>query len=117
MEEENIEIYQVDSTTFEKETYSVSDTSLMLQVSQDTDFDLDRDYIEFYVYDENKKLLYPEDVIPLNSFNVRQGDILLDPPNDLKSFGFDIGRYYISYNFYRKRLASDPILKYYIKEI
>jgi len=117
MEEENIEIYQVDSTTFEKETYSVSDTSLMLQISQDTDFDLDRDYIEFYVYDENKKLLYPEDVIPLNSFNVRQGDILLDPENDLKSFGFDIGRYYISYNFYRKRVSSDPILKYYIKEI
>ena len=116
-EENNIEIYQVDSTTFEKETYSVSDTKLMLKVSQDTDFDLDRDYIEFYVYDENKKLLYPEDVIPLNSFNVRQGDILLDPPNDLKSFGFDIGRYYISYNFYRKRVASSPNLKYYIKEI
>ena len=117
MEEDNIEIYQVDSTTFEKETYSVSDTKLMLKISQDTDFDLDRDYIEFYVYDENKKLLYPEDVIPLNSFNVRQGDILLDPQRDLKSFGFDIGRYYISYNFYRKRLSSSPTLKYYIKEI
>mgnify|MGYP003114881119 CR=1 FL=1 len=117
MEEENIEIFQLNADTFEREEYKSSDTSLMVKSDLDTDFDRDRDYIEFYVYDENNNLIYPDNVVPLNSFNVKDGDLILNPINDLKSYGFDTGKYNILYNFYRKRLSSDPVIKYYIKEI
>ena len=117
MEEENIEIYQLNADTFEREEYKSSDASLMLQTSLDTSFDKDRDYIEFYIYDENKNLIYPENVVPLTSYSVREGDVLLSPSSDLKMFGFDTGKFHILYNFYRKRLNSDSVSKYYIKEI
>lgn len=117
MEEENIEIYQLNADTFEREEYKSSDASLMLQTNLDTSFDKDRDYIEFYIYDENKNLIYPENVVPLTNYSVREGDVLLSPSSDLKMFGFDTGKFHILYNFYRKRLNSDSVSKYYIKEI
>ena len=115
---EEITILPIDPTTFELQNYNDSDIELIAKSELDTVFLSSTDYIEYYVYDENQTLLYPQGTtVPLTSFNVKQGDVLLNPQSDLENLGFDIGKYSITYDFYRKRLGSDINENYYIKEI
>ena len=111
-------ILPIDSTTFEVQKYKTSDLDLIIKSELDTSFSSITDYIEYYVYDENQTLIYPLDSnSSLNNFNIKQGDVLLNPENDLETLGFDIGKYLITYNFYRKQLGSSPQENFYIKEI
>ena len=113
----DITINQLDPNTFEYQTYSDNDTELIVQSQLDTSFNPDTDYIEYYAYDQNQNLIYPGSTIPLLDYDIREGDVLLNPEKDLTDTGFDIGTYNILYNFYRKRLASDISLKYFITDI
>ena len=103
--------------TFEYQTYSNSDEQLIVQSPLDTIFSTSTDYIEYYVYDQNKKLIYPAVTTPLVDYNVREGDVLLDPSSNLEELGFDVGVYNILYSFYRKRGSSSITNKYFISEI
>ena len=103
--------------TFEYQTYSNSDENLIVQSELDTVFSSSTDYIEYYIYDQNKDLIYPSQTIPLLDYDVRKGDVLLNPSSNLESLGFDIGVYNISYSFYRKRAASSITEKYFISDI
>ena len=118
MEEENeIIITPLDPATFEYQEYSDSDEALLTTSVLDTSFDKNTDYIEYYIYDLNKTLLYPFTTIPLLSYDVIASDIILDPESNIKNLGFNVGNYTILYNFYRKILASDVGLKYFISNI
>ena len=44
--------------TFEYQTYSNSDEQLIVQSELDTVFSNSTDYIEYYVYDQNKNLIF-----------------------------------------------------------
>ena len=110
-------INPLDPDTFEYQTYSNSDEQLIVQSSLDTVFTPTTDYIEHYVYDQNKKLIYPAVTTPLINYNVREGDVLLDPATNLEELGFDVGVYSILYTFYRKRGSSSTTDKYFISEI
>ena len=115
---EEINIIPIDPTTFEIQDYQSEDVELIAKSELDTVFSSSTDYIEYYVYDENQTLLYPQDTTtPLTSFNIKQGDVLLNPQSDLETLGFDIGKYSITYDFYRRRLASNINENYFIKEI
>ena len=114
---EEITISQLDPTTFEIQEYKTSDVELIALSDLDTAFSSSSDYIEFYIYDENQTKIYPSSTIPLTSFNVKKGDVLLNPQSDLENLGYDIGKYSIIYDFYRKKLSSDINQTYYIKEI
>jgi hypothetical protein len=115
---EEITIQSIDPTTFELYDYKTSDTQLIAKSELDTVFSSSTDYIEFYIYDENQNQIYPQNTtIPLTSYNVKNGDILLNPQSDLENLGFDIGTYSIVYEFYRKRLSSNINETYFIKEI
>ena len=103
--------------TFEYQTYSNSDENLIVQSELDTVFSSSTDYIEYYIYDQNKDLIYPSQTVPLLEYDVRKGDVLLNPSSNLESLGFDIGVYNISYSFYRKRAASSITEKYFISDI
>ena len=113
----DITIQSLDPNTFEYQTYSDSDSQLIVQSQLDTVFSKDTDYIEYYVYDQNKNLIYPGTTIPLLDYDIRNGDVLLNPSLNLTNLGFDLGVYNILYTFYRKRLASDIGLKYFIADI
>ena len=110
-------IKPLDPDTFEYQTYSNSDEQLIVQSSLDTIFTPTTDYIEHYVYDQNKKLIYPAVTTPLIDYNVKEGDVLLDPAANLEELGFDVGVYSILYSFYRKRGSSSTTNKYFISEI
>ena len=110
-------ITQLNPDNFEFQSYISSDEQLIATSDLDTVFTQDTDYIEYYIYDENQNRIFPPQTQPLLSYNVKQGDVLLKPEQDLSQLGFDQGLYNILYSFYRKRLASDVFTKYFIKEI
>ena len=59
----NVTINQLDPNTFEYQTYSDVDSQLIVQSQLDTVFSASTDYIEYYVYDQNQNLIYPETTI------------------------------------------------------
>ena len=114
------QISQVDPTTFEFQQYTEQDNILISSSRLDTAFSSSTDYIEYYAYDENKNLIFPLPpikAVPVTTFSVLEGDTVLYPAKDLEEIGYDYGSYFSTYNFYRKKLASDITLNYYISEI
>jgi len=115
--EEQIKIIPVDPITFELQNYSVQDSDIIAKFEVDVTFSQSSDYIEYFIYDENEKLIYPQSTQELLTYKVKNGDVIIYPDQDLSRFGFDDGVYFISYNFYRKRLSSSINKRYFISEI
>jgi hypothetical protein len=114
---QDIKINRLDPNTFEYQTYTSTDENLIASSNLDTVFSSITDYIEYYIYDQNQTLIYPLDTLPLVKYDIREGDVLLNPSSDLQNVGFDVGLYNILYSFYRKRLSSSLSEKYFISEI
>ena len=114
---QEITIQSLDPTTFEYQTYSNADSQLIVQSLLDTVFSKDTDYIEYYIYDLNKTLIFPDETYPLLDYDIRQGDVILTPAENLENFNFELGTYNILYNFFRKRLSSNTSQKYFISDI
>ena len=113
-----ITINALDPITFELQSYSEADVNLINEVDIDTSFSSSIDYIEFYIYDQNKNIIFPSiGINTLVNFDIRDGDVLLNPVKDLESYNYSEGTYNVLYNFYRKRLDSDNFNKFYISEI
>tara|TARA_R110000764_G_scaffold71567_1_gene147362 strand:- start:8480 stop:17566 length:9087 start_codon:yes stop_codon:yes gene_type:complete len=118
MEENDILIQNLEPNSFEIQNYSSADDNLILNTELDTNWSSSGDYIEYYIYDSNETLVYPdENPIPLDNFSILKGDVFVNPSEDLDYLGFNEGAWIINYNFYRKRLNSDIQNKYYIREI
>tara|TARA_Y100000385_G_scaffold127925_1_gene133135 strand:- start:1755 stop:11438 length:9684 start_codon:yes stop_codon:yes gene_type:complete len=115
MEENQIIIQSVSPDTFEFQDYSTSDETLIVSNELDTVFSGSTDYIEAYVYDENQNQISSQ--VPFTNYSVTKGDVVLTPSNDLERLGFDVGSYYISYDFYRPQLGSTLNSQFYISEI
>ncbi len=113
--ENKIIIQPVSPDTFEFQDYSISDESLIVSNDLDTVFSGSTDYIEAYVYDENQNQISSQ--VPFTNYKITEGDVVLTPPNDLERLGFDVGSYFITYNFYRPQLSSTLNTQYYISEI
>lgn len=108
---------QINAQDFSKLQYKDSDVNLIAGIPLDTSFDIETDYIESYIYDETKTLIHPLNTERHLSFNVKGGDVLLNPQLDLENLGLDVGIFSIVYNFYRNQLASNINNKYFISEI
>ena len=118
--EDKTQILQVNPTTFEFQQYTEQDNILISSSNLDTSFTTSTDYIEYYAYDENKSLIYPDPsikAVSVTTFSVINGDTILYPSQDLEDIGYDYGSYFSTYNFYRKKLSSDITINYYISEI
>lgn len=113
----DITINQLDPNTFEYQTYMSADENLIASSDLDTVFSSLTDYIEYYIYDQNQTLVYPFETVSLVRYDIREGDVILNPVSNLQDLGFDIGSYNILYSFYRKRLSSNISEKYFISEI
>ena len=109
-----ITIQSLDPNTFEFQTYSKLDTDLIVKSQLDTVFSKNTDYIEYYIYDQNQNLIFPSITSELLDYDVREGDIILNPTQNLSSVGFNVGIFNILYTFYRKRLSSNINEKYFI---
>ena len=121
-EKNNIICNQVDPTTFEYQQYTEKDTVLISSSRLDTVFSSSIDYIEYYAYAEDQTLIFPDpesspSVFVNNNYKVINGDVIINPIDDLERLGYDQGSFFSTYNFYRKRLFSDINRNYYIDEI
>ena len=113
--EDKIIINQTNPETFEFQDYSTSDESLIVSNDLDTAFSSSIDYVEAYIYDENQNQISSQ--VPFTNYKIIEGNVILTPSNDLERLGFDVGSYFITYNFYRPQLASTLNTQYYISEI
>jgi hypothetical protein len=103
---------------------SSQDRSLITTNFINTSFGNPSDYLELFIYDENKLLLFSDysafDYYPYllnNPQNNTYSALSLDPEQDLKSRGFYRGDLNIKYNFYTKLFNSAFGTYYWIKEI
>jgi len=113
---ENININELDPTTFEYQDYSIQDASLISSIEQETQFDPSLDYIEYFIYDLNGNIL-SSNTSGYPNYTLLDNKISIDPVNDLKANGYIEGSYNTSYNFLSSKLGSNSFTKYYISEI
>lgn len=114
---QEIIIQQVNHSTFESQKYIPQDENIISSFYLDTSFSFETDYVEVGIYDENQNLIISYDKQDDSESPVINGDVILEPSKNLSSLGYDNGLYFINYNFFRKRLNSDPFCEYYIEEI
>jgi hypothetical protein len=112
---EIVNIQNIDSTTFELQNYSVSDTSLIISNEISVSFNPSTDYVEYFIYNFNNEIIGNN--INFSNYTLINNIITIDPENDLKISGYSIGQYNTVYNFLRKLLFSSPLDRYYIDEI
>jgi hypothetical protein len=108
-------IVNVDPQTFASQEYSSQDTTLISSFTTSSIFNKAADYIEYFVLDLNKNILYPNQ--NYINYSINDTNVIIDPEKDIKELGFDSGQYYTLYNFLTKLLNSSADNKYYISEI
>ena len=62
-------------------------------------------YIELFIYNSQNQII--NQLVPFTNYNTENESILLDPENDVKSFGYTEGQYTNYYNFFLPLVASD----------
>ena len=111
-----VNINSINPITFEYQTYSIEDNSLIFNTNVDTVFDPTLDIIEYFVYDLNNQIVY-SNVTGYPGYTINDKSVVLDPERDLVSQGFTIGQYNTVYNFISPKLASNSTNPYFISQI
>lgn len=113
-------IYQIDPFNFQLEEYSTEDLNLIEKIPVVTSFDPLTDYIEYFIYNLNGSLVYPDPtdiVTPFTGYRIEDNQLTLSPEIDLADYGYTNGSYNTLYSFLSNRCNSSPTLKYFISEI
>ena len=116
-------ISQLDPTQFINQDYKISDESLLNSLNINKEFGLPEDKVEVHVISPSGEVL--NSVYDFKNYTTRQtiqgtslyDQIELDPKTDLESFGINLGKYEVIYNFYRQLFFSSPALPFFISEI
>jgi len=103
--------------------YTTQDVNLLNEFSINREFGAEQDTVEYQVYSTTNQLLavnysFKNYTVQTTKDNSSVFDTLyLDPTQDVKDAGFDIGKYNTVYYFYRPIFLSNSSTRYYIKEI
>jgi len=116
-------ISQLDPTQFINQDYKISDESLLNSLNINKEFGLPEDRVEVHVISPNGEVL--NSVYDFKNYTTRQtiqgtslyDQVELDPKADLESFGINLGKYEIIYNFYRQLFFSTPATPFFISQI
>jgi hypothetical protein len=111
-----VNIQNVDPNTFQLQNYNVADESLISSYTGDITFDPAEDYLEYFILDLNKKILF-SNTAGYPNYRIHGTEILIDPQHDLELQGYEEGQYYTVYNFLRRKLSSSPNSTFYIENI
>ena len=93
-----VNIQNLDPNNFQLQNYSNADESLITNYTVDVIFDHNEDYLEYFILDLNKNIVYSNVTGYLN-YTVQGNNIVIDPQLDLELQGFGEGEYYTLYNF------------------
>jgi hypothetical protein len=116
-------ISQLNPTQFTNQDYKVSDESLLNSLNINKEFGLPEDRVEVHVISPSGDVL--NSVYDFKNYTTRQtiqgtslyDQVELDPKADLESFGLNLGKYEIIYNFYRQLFFSSPATPFFISQI
>jgi hypothetical protein len=103
--------------------YTLQDVNLLNEFSLNRDFGAEQDTVEYQVYSSTNQLLainynFKNYSVQSTTNNSNLYDTLyLDPTQDVKDAGFDIGKYNTVYYFYRPIFLSNSSTRFYVKEI
>jgi hypothetical protein len=112
-----VNIQPVNPITFEYQTYSPQDESLISSFEVTNNFNVSSSYIEYFIYDLNNTILYSNE-IGYNGYSFQGANILtIDPQIDLETQGYTEGQYYTVYNFLNPLLSSNALNRYYVDQI
>lgn len=111
------------SLDYVNQDYSNQDLNLLNEYEIVRNFGASQDIVEYYVYSADKSLIAAN--YNFKNYNTQQTSedtnlydtIYLDPTEDVKSAGYDIGEYNVNYFFYRTLFLSNFETRFYIKEI
>ena len=114
----------VNSTnTFQTQNYTSKDGTLLNGFDVSREFGAEQDTVELHIYNANNQLLrslynFPNYTVQTTTDNSSFYDtVYLDPETDLKSLGYNLGKYTPVYNFYRPIFLSNSDTRFFIKEI
>ena len=116
-------ISQLDPTQFINQDYNISDEALLNSLNINKEFGLPQDRVEVHVISPNGEVL--NSVYDFKNYTTRQtiegtslyDQVELDPKADLESFGINLGKYEVVYNFYRQLFFSSPATPFFISQI
>jgi hypothetical protein len=112
-----VNIQPVNPITFEYQTYSPQDESLISSFEVTNNFNVSSSYIEYFIYDLNNTILYSNE-IGYSGYSFQGANVLtIDPQIDLETQGYTEGQYYTVYNFLNPLLSSNALNRYYIDQI
>jgi hypothetical protein len=111
-----VNIQNVDPNTFQLQNYTAADDSLIAYYTEEVTFDPTQDYLEYFILDLNKNILF-SNVAGYPNYKIHGTEILIDPQNDLELQGYEEGQYYTVYNFLKRKLDSSPNSTLYIQSI
>jgi hypothetical protein len=111
-----VNIQNVDPNTFQLQNYTAADDSLIAYYTEEVTFDPTQDYLEYFILDLNKNILF-SNVASYPNYKIHGTEILIDPQNDLELQGYEEGQYYTVYNFLKRKLDSSPNSTLYIQSI
>ena len=116
-------ISQLDPAPYINQDYKINDESLLNSLNINKEFGLPEDKVELHVISPNGDII--DSVYDFKNYTTRQtiegtslyNQVELDPKADLESFGINLGKYEVIYNFYRQLFFSSPANKFFISEI
>ena len=103
--------------------YSIKDVSLLNEYEVNREFGAEQDVVELHVFSSTNQLLNSNHNFKDYNTQVTKDDtslfntLYLDPEKDVKSAGFNVGKYNTGYFFYRTLFLSNIDRRFFIKEI
>jgi hypothetical protein len=109
-------ITQINPSEFETQVYTSEDTNVLSTYTLPEVFNESTDYIEYYIYDANKSLIYDTNQ-NFTGYTTVDNQVSIDPIQNIEEAGYEEGTYYTVYNFLTNLLGSSRNRNYYISEI
>jgi hypothetical protein len=111
-------IIPLDPNNFSSDVYTNTDESLITSNIEQNQFNVNTDYVEYFVFDLNNNRIHPQgEDATFSNYSLLDNEVYVDPVADLENIGIDTGIVNSLYTFYRKWLNSSSQSTYYIKEI
>jgi hypothetical protein len=111
-----VNIQNIDPNNLQLQNYSPADESLISNAEVEVTFDPNQDYLEYFILDLNKNILF-SNTSGYPNYKIRDNNIIIDPQIDLEAQGFINGQYFTIYNFLKRKLSSSVNSKFYIQDI
>jgi hypothetical protein len=98
-------ITQINPSEFETQVYTSEDTNVLSTYTLPEVFNESTDYIEYYIYDANKSLIYDTNQ-NFTGYTTVDNQVSIDPIQNIEEAGYEEGTYYTVYNFLTNLLGS-----------